>query len=975
MPGKQENDEVVEDGKIAITVPSEDPEERSDDPRDPKPGAFDGRGTGPDSPKKSKKGKGGDDDDEDQLSEEDQELKDALELAVSRVAELGDEGVTLMALNTMCDRIKTSTSSMTAVPKPLKFLSPLFDTLRTTYERLTEKTSTIAKLLADILSVLSMVIPSQPTASSLNYKLKGNRGDLDTWGHEYIRHLAGEIGTEHQRRTEAVEPEDTSELMRLVDQIVPFNISHSAEAEAVDLLMEVQELPKLLTTEVDADSTKRICQYLLRAALYIEDPEYQSTVFDVAYKLYEKQERWCDVLRVALLSNQVPLVKQAFESVSDPLIRKQMAFILSQHRYFYYQVDEDCEDGEELNEIIGNSMLSQNYHHLATDLDVTEAKDPKDVYKSHLADTGLKKTDGAVVNSALQNQAATYVNGFVNMGFGKDNLVTKVEANGSCEWIYQNKPPGILSATASLGMVHQWDVDAGMAALDRWSNVPDNVNVMAGAALGIGICNAGCFSEVNDVAFGTLADFLTPDPHTIKLATDRRLLRINAITGLGLAYAATSKEDVVEVLADIVGDEDEHIDVVAAASLSLGLICVGTGNDCDAFGCMLTRLMAASDLEKGSQSAKYIMLGVGLVFLGCGEAVDVSKAILETLDHPVKKYGLFTLDTCAYCGTGNVLKVQELLHQCSEHLDGDEADFQMVAVLGISLITLGEVVGMEMSHRTMQHMLQYGELPIRRTVPLALALLHLSDPDYTAVDTLSRLSHDPDKIVAANAILAMGFVGCGTNNSRIAGLLKALSVFHKKEADILYTVRIAQGLLHMGKGLVTVNPYHSDRLLMNRTAIGSILIIMHGALKIDQTLLGSLHYHLYYVASAVVPRMIITVDEDLEPVATTVRVGEAVDTVGQAGQPRTITGFQTHNTPVLLHHHERAVFASDDYEPIASVLEGTVVCKKVSAEQRREKKLKEKREARAAAKAAREAREKLAKEAEKKKAKKVCLRT
>ena len=29
-------------------------------------------------------------------------------------------------------------------------------------------------------------------------------------------------------------------------------------------------------------------------------------------------------------------------------------------------------------------------------------------------------------------------------------------------------------------------------------------------------------------------------------------------------------------------------------------------------------------------------------------------------------------------------------------------------------------------------------------------------------------------------------------------------------------VRIAQGLLHMGKGLVTLNPFHSDNELMRK---------------------------------------------------------------------------------------------------------------------------------------------------------------
>jgi hypothetical protein len=46
--------------------------------------------------------------------------------------------------------------------------------------------------------------------------------------------------------------------------------------------------------------------------------------------------------------------------------------------------------------------------------------------------------------------------------------------------------------------------------------------------------------------------------------------------------------------------------------------------------------------------------------------------------------------------------------------------------------------------------------------------------------------------------------------------------------------------------------------------------------------------------------------------SVTVRVGQAVDTVGQAGRPKTITGFQTHSTPVLLAHSERAELATEE---------------------------------------------------------------
>ena len=41
-------------------------------------------------------------------------------------------------------------------------------------------------------------------------------------------------------------------------------------------------------------------------------------------------------------------------------------------------------------------------------------------------------------------------------------------------------------------------------------------------------------------------------------------------------------------------------------------------------------------------------------------------------------------------------------------------------------------------------------------MPLAVALMHVSNPDVQALDALSRLSHDADPDVAANAVLALG---------------------------------------------------------------------------------------------------------------------------------------------------------------------------------------------------------------------------
>lgn len=85
-----------------------------------------------------------------ELSEEDQKLKDELDMLVERLdvrcllifgvmvdahtTQESDSSLYKPALEAIKDSIKTSTSSMTAVPKPLKFLRPHYERLEKVYE-------------------------------------------------------------------------------------------------------------------------------------------------------------------------------------------------------------------------------------------------------------------------------------------------------------------------------------------------------------------------------------------------------------------------------------------------------------------------------------------------------------------------------------------------------------------------------------------------------------------------------------------------------------------------------------------------------------------------------------------------------------------------------------------------------------------------------------------------------------------------
>lgn len=75
------------------------------------------------------------------------------------------------------------------------------------------------------------------------------------------------------------------------------------------------------------------------------------------------------------------------------------------------------------------------------------------------------------------------------------------------------------------------------------------------------------------------------------------------------------------------------------------------------------------------------------------------------------------VNMCSAAGTGDVLKVQKLLHHCEDHYEKKESEkesdedkkdiddtFQGFAVIGVALIAMGEDIGAEMSLRQFNHL-------------------------------------------------------------------------------------------------------------------------------------------------------------------------------------------------------------------------------------------------------------------------------
>ena len=752
---------------------------------------------------------------------------------------------------------------------------------------------------------------------TLKYRLLAPSEDLGSWGHEYIRHLALEIGQDYQRRMN--EDVEAQELVDLARSLVPYFLSHNAEADAVDLLSElerIQEIPQYL----DENTYPRVCLYMVSMVnllTYPEDKQFLKTAHDI----YKKYNKLSQAVVLAIRLNDLQLVREDFDSTTDVALKKQMAFLIARQQ-LSLELPQETEDDEKIIECLSNVKLPEYFKTLAKELNILEPKMPEDIYKSHLESS---RTAGLTnVDSARHNLASAFVNAFTNAGFGNDKMML-VESDKT-SWVWKTKEDGQMSTAASMGMLMQWDVEMGLDKIDKFAYVKED-DIKAGALLATGILNSGIRLDT-DPAMALLCDNEAIENKNPKI-------RVASIMGLGLSYAGTNKADLLDVLVPIVEDTSLDMQISAMAALSLGLIFVGSANDRVSEAIITTLHDEERSKQLKDKWTRFMSLGLALLFFGRSEELEVILETLKAINHPMAKPAAVLAEVCAWAGTGTVLKLQELLHICNDHIEegddkkGDEL-LQTYAVLGLALISMGEEVGQEMVLRQFGHLMHYGEPNIRKAVPLAMGLISPSNPQMKVYDTLSRYSHDNDNDVAINAIFAMGLLGAGTNNARLAQLLRQLASYYHRDQNSLFMVRIAQGLLHMGKGTMSLNPFHSDRQVLSQVAAAGLLIVLVAMIDAKSFILAEHHYLLYFVITAMHPRFLVTLDEDLKPLQVNVRVGQAVDVVGQAGRPKTITGWQTQSTPVLLAYGERAELEDEQYISLASNLEGLVILRKVS---------------------------------------------
>ena len=210
------------------------------------------------------------------------------------------------------------------------------------------------------------------------------------------------------------------------------------------------------------------------------------------------------------------------------------------------------------------------------------------------------------------NLAASFVNGFVNCGFGVDKILN--DTDSANKFFFKNREYGIMTSAASLGLIYRWDVEYGLSQCDRFLYSNDDY-IRAGTLLAIGIICAGVQDPV-DPAAALLMDHIQ---------SDRIPMRLGSIFGLGLAYANSKRETVIKIedggvvfeLKKVLTDNKPAAtsEVKGMTGLALGFILVGTG-DIPCATEMFNLLMEKGEAELNDHNWAFVALGIALIFLG-----------------------------------------------------------------------------------------------------------------------------------------------------------------------------------------------------------------------------------------------------------------------------------------------------------------------------------------------------------------------
>lgn len=295
------------------------------------------------------------------------------------------------------------------------------------------------------------------------------------------------------------------------------------------------------------------------------------------------------------------------------------------------------------------------------------------------------------------------------------------------------------------------------------------------------------------------------------------------------------------------------------------------------------------DKQRASPMANYGILGLSLFFY---RAYGLrNKGIFETLDRAVQILVIGMVEL----GTGNVESIDTILQDC---FSGDpDPQCEVFGLIAISLIAISDPLATEMVERKLMNVFMLNSPHIKNAISLCMGLLFPSTSKLSVIEFLERCANSRDTDISS--VIALGMVGAGSNSSKIQSILNTNYGFLYKESKGANALMYAQGLINIGKGLITLNPMaYENMVVLGKPIIGLLSTILL-FLRTDLNFFRDRTFMLYSIIQSASPKYIVGIESEIA-------VGNPVETVGLTGNPKGISGAIVHSMPVLLDSGKKA---------------------------------------------------------------------
>lgn len=119
-----------------------------------------------------------------------------------------------------------------------------------------------------------------------------------------------------------VAEESIEDILEVATKIIEHFMEKNSEMEAVDLLMEIDQLDKLIGL-IQKDKYKKVYDYIIASSHFAADTDEYLKSLGIAYAIAMKFEDNSNALRVAIKMDDEEKITEAFNSCKDLAVKRQ----------------------------------------------------------------------------------------------------------------------------------------------------------------------------------------------------------------------------------------------------------------------------------------------------------------------------------------------------------------------------------------------------------------------------------------------------------------------------------------------------------------------------------------------------------------------------------------------------------------------------------------------------------------------------